>query len=146
LVSIIYRSNGALPNVTKTAQLDRFLNKFDNLLNGLAETLTPSYIFMDSNIDSLRYNNDPSSRGFLDLLFSKGFLQINMKVTRMQDNAATLIDQIFTNAGDPSYFTLTLVSDISDHFFTGVCPFRTVKNHIQKKVTRRLINDQTLAN
>jgi hypothetical protein len=45
-----------------------------------------------------------------------------MKATRFQNNSKTLIDQILTSGYGPNILTGTVISDISDHFFTLICP------------------------
>ena len=53
-ISSVYRSNGTLPNVTPTQQMDRFLDKFAELLTRLQSTYPDAYVCMDSNIDLLK--------------------------------------------------------------------------------------------
>jgi hypothetical protein len=45
-----------------------------------------------------------------------------MKATRIQNESKTLIDQILSSCKSSSIFSETLISDISDHFFTFLCP------------------------
>jgi hypothetical protein len=123
IISSIYRSNGPIHNVTPRQQLDGFLSKFDALLAGLNEKNLSSYVFIDSNIDLLRLGTDNSAAAFFNNIVENGFLQLNMKATRFQNNSKTLIDQILSNSKEGSFFSGSVVSDISDHFFTFLSPF-----------------------
>jgi hypothetical protein len=76
---------------------------------------------IDSNIDLLNLHaND--SLNYLNSVIQNGFLQCTMKATRFQNNSKTLIDQILTSGYGPNIQTGTVISDISDHFFTFICP------------------------
>jgi exonuclease III len=117
MLTSVYRSNGPLPNVSQNQQMDSFLAKFDELLHNLSNLRQTCYIFIDSNIDLLNlHSND--SLNYLNSVIQNGFLQCTMKATRFQNNSKTLIDQILTSGYGPNIQTGTVISDISDHFFT----------------------------
>jgi hypothetical protein len=142
ILSSMYRSNGPLPNVTPAQQLTRFLDKFDNLTAKLERTNDTCFIFCDSNIDALKIGITAQTNNYFDIIFANGFLQTNLKATRIQGQSSTLIDQILTNSKKNHFTTFTIISDISDHFFTAISPLIHEKKQIHKKVTRRLINEQ----
>jgi len=121
LLTSIYRSNGILANVTTSQQLDRFMDKFSQLLSDLNATQKMSYVFLDSNINILNLHL-PDTANYLNCIFSKGYLQIIQKATRIQNDAKSLIDHILFNSGDLEICSGTLISDLSDHFFTFVLP------------------------
>ncbi len=121
LLTSIYRSNGILANVTPSQQLDRFMDKFSQLLSDLSVTQKMSYVFLDSNINILNLHS-PDIAKYLNCIFSKGYLQIIQKATRLQNDAKSLIDHILFNSGDLEICSGTLISDLSDHFFTFVLP------------------------
>jgi hypothetical protein len=121
LLSSIYRSNGILANVTTSQQLERFMVKFSQLLSDLNVTKKMSYVFLDSNINILNLQS-PDIANYLNCIFSKGYLQIIQKATRFQNEAKSLIDHILLNSGDLGICSGTLISDLSDHFFTFVLP------------------------
>ena len=83
-----------------------------------------THILMDSNIDLLKVNVNPSSKRLIDLSLSNGFINMITKSTRLQNLIFSLIDQIFSNRHDGSTLAGVLVSDISDHFIT----FSTLKS------------------
>jgi len=121
LLTSLYRSNGILANVTPSQQLDRFMEKFSQLLSDLNATQKMSYVFLDSNINILNLHS-PDIANYLNCIFSKGYLQIIQKATRLHNDAKSLIDHILFNSGDLEIYSGTLISDLSDHFFTFVLP------------------------
>jgi hypothetical protein len=121
LLTSLYRSNGILANVTPSQQLDRFMEKFSQLLSDLNVTQKMSYVFLDSNINILNLHS-PDIANYLNCIFSKGYLQIIQKATRLHNDAKSLIDHILCNSGDLEICSGTLISDLSDHFFTFVLP------------------------
>jgi hypothetical protein len=146
LVTSIYRSNGVLRNVTQAQQIERFMNSFDQLSSQLQLTKKESYIFLDSNIDLLSLRSAVSSN-YLNLIFEKGYLQGIKKATRIQNESFSLIDQILFNSNVGSIYTGTLVSDVSDHFFTFICtPDRISTQQTHKTTVSRDYNHTNLLN
>jgi hypothetical protein len=99
--------------------MDRFLDKFGELVAQIQRTKKESYIFIDANINLLDLDS-PSSQNYLNCIFENGLLQGVFKATRFQNNSHTLIDHILFNnvLGDIS--TGSLVSEVSDHFFSFI--------------------------
>ena len=73
LLSSMYRSNGIHPNLSQKNQMDHFFLQLDTLLSKLADTKLDSYVLADSNINLLAMNQQATD--YLDLMFSRGFLQ-----------------------------------------------------------------------
>jgi hypothetical protein len=73
--------------------MERFLSKFSNLLTDIQNSKLESYIFIDSNIDLLKLN-EQTPANYLNLILEKGFLQATAKATRIQNASKSLIDQI----------------------------------------------------
>jgi hypothetical protein len=121
----VYRSNGTIPNVTGTQQMNSFFNLFDEFLFNLNRKNTVSYIFMDSNIDLLNIQSEEATN-LLNSTFTHGYLQNIMKCTRMQNNSKTLIDQIFSSSKSNSIYSGTVISDLSDHFSPSSDPTQHV--------------------
>ena len=147
ILSCIYRSNGPIPNVTQQQQTDRFFAKFDELLSQIQNKKLESYVFIDSNIDLL----DPrqqNAANYLNLVIEKSFLQGISKATRMQNNSKSLIDHILFNKNCNVFCTGTIISDVSDHFFTFIVPPDRLKTSasIHKFVTSRNYSIQNLNN
>jgi hypothetical protein len=119
LLTSAYRSNGALPNMTANQQLESFHAIFGELLHNLSNRRLPSYVFIDSNIDLLNLQAK-QSKNYLNTILSHGFLQLTMKGTRIQNQSRSLIDQILTSSKCDVLQTGTVISDISDRFFTFI--------------------------
>jgi hypothetical protein len=66
------------------------------------------------------YSEDASQ--FINNVLSNGFIQQVMKATRFQNHSKTLLDQILTSSNSNIIFSGTIVSDVSDHFFTLTRP------------------------
>jgi hypothetical protein len=45
LLTSLYRSNGILPNVTSSQQMERFIDKFGNLIAQINDCNSESYLF-----------------------------------------------------------------------------------------------------
>ena len=127
LLTSIYRSNGPIPNVTPYQQLERFTPKFDELLSSLQQTRKKSLIFTDSNIDLLDLRTGESSN-YLNLILGKGYIQTIFKATRIQNISKSLIDHILSNSKQTEIISGTLVSDVSDHFFSFIAAPNRLKN------------------
>jgi hypothetical protein len=125
----IYRSNGPLAGVTASQQLDRFMDKFSSLLVDLQATNKISYVFLDANINILNLAQ-PETINYLNCIFEGGFLQLISKATRIQNESKTLIDHVLSNSRGLDICSGTVISDVSDHFFTFVLP-RTAQKHKQ---------------
>jgi hypothetical protein len=144
LLTSIYRSNGALPNVTASQQLDRFMEKFSQLLSDLNATQKTSYVFLDANINILNLHL-PDISNYLNCIFTKGYLQIIQKASRIQNESKSLIDHIRSNSRGMEICTGTLISDISDHFFTFVLPHVTPPpKQLHRNVTGRDFSNDNL--
>jgi hypothetical protein len=120
LLTCGYRSNGIIVNVTPAQQIERFMIKFDELLSNLHRKKQDCYIFMDSNIDLLKLNETIPSN-LLNTTLAYGFLQCIKKATRIQNESRTLIDHIYTSCAHKTFSSGTIISDVSDHFFTYIC-------------------------
>ena len=144
LLTCIYRSNGILPGVTAAQQMERFFTNFDELLHKLSLTKLTSYVFMDSNIDLLNLRVE-SATTFLDIVTSKGYLQCIFKATRFQNESKALIDNILTNNTSPAN-TGTIISDISDHFFTFLQTANPIPINSEKRYTYKQYTEINLNN
>lgn len=96
LLTCVYRSNGPIANVTASQQMDRFLEKFSNLLVDLKATNKPSFVFTDSNINLLNLHSVEAS-SYLNSMLANGYLQCISKATRIQNNSYSLIDHVLVN-------------------------------------------------
>jgi hypothetical protein len=146
LLTCVYRSNGPISNVPVSQQMESFLDKFSNLLVDLKATNKLSFVFTDSNINLLNLNSAESSNYFNSIL-ANGYLQCIAKASRIQNDSYSLIDNVLTNHINDSIYAGTLVSDVSDHFFTFVMPNVNPKlnQQIHKTIVSRDFSQQNLA-
>jgi hypothetical protein len=145
LLTSAYRSNGNIPNLTSHQQIERFQHCFEELLSNLNRSRLTSYIFIDSNIVLLNIQSEVSST-YLNSIFTHGFLQQIMKATRMQYASKTLLDQIISSCPSNSVYSGTIISDISDHFFTFTRPFLPALKCKEKITFARSFTSQNLNN
>ena len=75
------------------------------------------YVMADWNLDLMKHHyHDLTFTGqFLDTMFSRSFVRLITRPTRITSNTATLIDNIFTNDIDNCAASGLFVTDISDH-------------------------------
>jgi hypothetical protein len=109
----IYRSPS--PNTDSTLQ---FINKLESLLHKLNSLNGQSFVFSDSNINLLNCQSNGVITDYLDSISNNGFLRLSLKATRIQHSHFSLIDHILLNRVPGRFSTGSIVSDISDHFFT----------------------------
>jgi hypothetical protein len=145
LLTCIYRSNGPIPNVTASQQMDRFIEKFSNLLADLKTTKKLSFVFTDSNINLLNLQSAENSN-FLNSLLANGYLQCISKATQIQNASHSLIDHVLFNHTNNNVLAGTLISDVSDHFFTFIMPISCPKanQQIHKSIVSRDFSHQNL--
>jgi hypothetical protein len=124
--------------------MESFFDMFSDLVFRLQQTNTESYIFLDANINLLELNGTvPQS--YMNLLFAGGYLQGITKATRIQNASSTLIDHIHFNNVANDVISGVIISDISDHFFTFICPqVVSPKNKSHKEHVARDFSHQNL--
>jgi len=110
-------------------------------LNSSAECI----VCGDFNINIL--NDDNYSNTFLTTMNSLSLVPVITTPTRITDNSATLIDNIFTTL-PTDYTSGTIVSDISDHFPTFLIHKLIAQANpvLPEKVSYTIINDENMNN
>jgi hypothetical protein len=78
----------------------------------------------DFNIDLLKYNLHEKTKDYIDNIFSRGFVPLISKPTRVTTSSASLIDHMYTNSIPKTTMTGIIINDVADHF--GIY-------HIEKK-------------
>ncbi len=126
--------------------MEEFQEHFGNLIFELQQTKKESYIFMDANINLLDLEKS-DAQTYMNLLFAAGYLQGIFKATRIQNDSKSLIDHIHFNNIQAEISSGVIISDISDHFFTFVCPqSNTLKPPRINKTVSRDFSLQNLEN
>ena len=95
---------------------DRFLSYFEETIEKLTSTGKQLYIVGDFNIDLLKFETSRYSHDFLVALQSCYLIPTIDKPTRVRNNSATLIDNIFVNNPEQVHLSGNLITDLSDHF------------------------------
>ena len=130
------------------ADINQFLDKFINLINDSALKYDEIILTGDFNVNLYNYETDNNASNFINTLASHSLIPIITKPTRVTDNSASIIDNIFLS--NPSNFTSgVIVADISDHF-----PVFVIKHNflIQQdknqnvNISFRVINETTINN
>ena len=87
------------------------------ILNVLHKKNQKLFFVGDFNINSLDYANNSKVKGFIDLMFSKGFLSLINKPTRVSKHSSSCIDNIYTNSFiNQDLLTGIIKTDLTDHF------------------------------
>ena len=110
IIGVIYRPPGT--------DMDMFNSEFSNLLDVIKTENKLCYLLGDYNINLLNYDSHELTAGFVNSLYSYGFVPLINRPTRITPHSATIIDNIFTNNHEAlvkSYQGI-LVTDLSDHF------------------------------
>jgi len=85
-----------------------------------------SIIMDDFNIDVLKYGIHRKTNDYLDNVFSRGFVSLIHKSTRLIPSTVTLIDYVYINDNRDTNRCSSgiIISDITDHLGT----FHFIKN------------------
>ena len=109
LVGVVYRP----PNTN----LSDFNSRLEGILQLLKKENKLVYIMGDFNVNLLGIDTHPASSDFLNLLYAYAFFPLINKPTRVQNDTATIIDNIYCNYDyNEKLVNGILVTDISDHF------------------------------
>ena len=138
IVGVIYRPPGA--------SVDGFIAQMENMLDTIKSEKKSCYLMGDFNINLLNSETHSGTSSFMDLMFSNFYLPSINRPTRVTDNTATLIDNIFSNVSDSENIPINgiLYTDISDHLPIFRICFK--KLNVTKPLPhfKQIINDKTL--
>ena len=115
ICGVIYRQHHSV---------ERFLDYFEEAVDGYSAAGKPICLLGDVNINILLAQTCNYAQQFLDCLQSYALLPTTDKPTRVCNNSATLIDNIFTNKFSEYFASGNIVSDITDHF-SQFCIFQS---------------------
>ena len=115
----------------------------------------PIYTMSDTNLNLLHFDSCNYVQDFLFNLQSLNLTPTIDKPTRVHQNSATLIDNIFTNKVEENIISGNLISDVSDHFaqfcisqspISKEKPPRLLSRDFSNFTERNFINDLLLIN
>ena len=92
-----------------------FVNNIDQLIANISKENKSCYLMGDFNLNLLNHQSHDITGEFLDIMYSRMFVPLITRPTRITSHTATLIDNIFTNNIDDFTNCGLLVNDISDH-------------------------------
>ena len=138
LVGVVYRRPGTSVQI--------FNDAFAGFLTIIASENRPCYIMGDFNIDLL--NSNFCNLMFLNNLLSNGFYPTIDRPTRIRENSATLIDNIFVNSHSNCLKSGAWLADISDHLPTFLLlPYehKSLKTNL-KSISKRIYSMDKMKN
>jgi hypothetical protein len=113
----IYRAPSIQGNVSLRDLIEEYNHRLDELQSKLnSYHQYTSIIFSDCNINLLKLNTSQLFSEYLDTAHMNGFIQTNLKATRLNPTSYSLIDHIMTNNVTNDIKSGTIVCDLSDHF------------------------------
>ena len=110
VIAVIYRPPGT--------DLKAFSDAMHDLLNAIKRENKIFYLMGDYNINLLNYGKHNETNEFVDMMHAHSFISLINRPTRVNQQSATLIDNIFTNKHDDlvNTFQCLIYTDISDHY------------------------------
>ena len=135
-ISCIYRTPGS--------NIDMFIESLEKIFTD-NKPKTTMFICGDFNIDLLKYEEHAGSAKFIDTMYSNGLYPLIDKPTRITQQSATLIDNIFTNDMTHDIICGLLINDISDHLPLFSISGQSITRHkYQQPKHIRQVNKQSL--
>ena len=92
-----------------------FIEYMEPLIINLIKEDKEIYICGDFNSDLLKIDKSNNYKRFYDLMSSYGFFPNILLPTRVTENSATIIDNIFSNINNP-IISGNIITDFSDHY------------------------------
>ena len=137
-MGVIYRP----PNT----DFDVFYDNFIDILAKINLEKRPTYLLGDFNIDLLKYDKDPKTQKFLNLLLSNGFYPRIDRPTRITESTATLIDHIFVNVHTDNIVSGPWLVDISDHLpIYTTLPYENSSKTVKAEyITKRRYDEKSM--
>ena len=96
-----------------------------------------AFIMGDFNLNSLNYDSHTPTFDFMNILFSNNFLPYITRPTRISNNSATIIDNIFTNLTNSKITSGNILTHISDHFPQFLILENANISHKKQKLLKR---------
>ena len=98
------------------SNIEVFLDWLNNMLVKLKTSNADEIILCgDLNINLINFNNHSPTNEFLNSLISHSFLPLITLPSRITQNSANLLDNIFTNKSSDHYQSGLIYSSLSDH-------------------------------
>ena len=125
----------------------QFLEYYETIVSKVRQEKKKIIIGTDQNLDYLKINRHTPTMKFFDLNMSNNMIPSILKPTRVTHNTATLIDNIYVDAGlcctTKSHVVIT---DISDHFFCLTIIQGELLDEQHSTIKRRKLTESVLRN
>ena len=141
IIGIIYR-----PNTAPYADLEIFSNTVYDLLDAINNEHKTAYLMGDFNIDLLKCADHQNTSDYLNNIFSRSFVPVITKPTRVTHHSATLIDHIYTNDIINNCLSAVIITDdVADHFGTFYANFKNPQQICPKYLTIRKVSEENIS-
>ena len=97
-----------------------FFQYLEKCLSVVAQENKELYIYGDINFDLLKIDSDHVTQRFFNLLCSFGLLPHVLQPSRVTDNTATVIDNIFSNNIQDNIVSGNILLTLSEHFSISI--------------------------
>jgi len=111
IIGTIYR-----PNTPPLANIQTFLLNLYEIIEKIAQEKKPCYLMGDFNIDLLKIKTDNKTKEFFDTMLTHGYIPQITKPTRITNQSATLIDNIFSNNIEQENNSGIIITSVADHY------------------------------
>ena len=109
----------------------------ENTLNKISNENKERYICGDFNSDLLKMDRNTNYKKFYEQMYSYGSLPQITQPTRVTDNTATIVDNIFTNNMANKILSRNIITDFSDHYSQFVSVSRDKIDYKSIKMFKR---------
>jgi hypothetical protein len=125
-----------------------FIEKYGNIITKIKSEKKSLIIGTDQNLDFLKINVHANTQRFFDLNLTNGILPTIYKPTRVTQNTATLIDNIYIDSNlFQNVKSFIVKTDISDHYLCLSCINGCLlPNKKASTISTRKITDDVLRN
>lgn len=123
--------------------MQNFIEKLNEVLMLISEKHYKGiYLLGDWNIDLLKIENNPVVSQFTNIMYSFSYTPLITKPTRVTDNCATLLDNIWSTEVEYNVKNCIWYTDISDHF-PVISYFSYIRNSSRQK---KIISKRSFSN
>ena len=123
IIGVLYR-----PNTQPKADMDIFSVNIYESMDRINSENKKGIIMGDVNVDLLKFGSHVKTNEYIENIFSRGFMPVITKPTRVTPSSATLIDHIYSNNISASSKSGIIINDVADHF--GI--FHIVKSKVSR--------------
>ena len=122
----------------------KFVEMLSVILDKLSKENKLVYLLGDYNLNLLNAESHSLTSEFIEMMYSHHFFPLISRPTRITQNSATLIDNIFTNnvCDVESSLNGILVTDISDHFLVFHINYKYTANDTESYFLTRVYSQK----